>query len=177
VVGSSYVSRLASHLQGTHLGLPIPVKWVGRPGLRLNEVRNLILGQLTGKTPPAYIILHVGANDIGAIHAKEWEDSLYEVLTFLRAMFPPSLLVYSLMLPRVSWRYLPPREAHYARKRYNRRAKVMFDKERCVTVGHPLLEAKTHLTPDGVHLSKEGMDIFAQDLLGTIQGLYARAPL
>jgi len=141
---------------------------VGQPGLRLNRVRKLAINNLKGRLPPVYIILHVGANDVGAIHAKEWEDTSYEVLTFLRAMFPPSLLIYSLMLPRSSWRYLPPRAAHYARKRYNRRAKAMFERELCLTVDHPSLESHQHLAPDGVHLSATGMDIFTQGLIWVI---------
>ena len=55
---------------GTLLRVPLPVTFAGRPGLHLAGVRTLKDQSLNG-CPPAYLVLHIEANDMGLLNEYE----------------------------------------------------------------------------------------------------------
>lgn len=115
---------------------------------------------------PHYIVLHFGANDIGRIDASQWHKALRATVATLQAKYPQSVLIYSDMLPRKTWRYGPSSvAANSARKRFQRRARGIFFKAGGSVIRHPRLEHNLGLlAPDGVHLTEAGLETFIADL-------------
>jgi lysophospholipase L1-like esterase len=158
VVGSSLITRLKSFARRRDLvwQLPIPVELRGRPGLRLRQLRPLLEATIV-HTVPAYLVLHLGANDIGDLRTKEWIKELEIAILFIRAKWPGTIIIWSDMLPRQQWRYCRSVSgAENARKRNQRRAHGLVQEEGGVAIKHEALEADPDLAPDGVHLSDEG---------------------
>ena len=107
LVGSSFVSHLRSFLQKRRevMQVPLPVKFISKGGLRLKDFRALVDEKL-GRADPAYIILHLGANDIVPLSAYSWRWEIEAVVTYLRVRYPNTKILWSDMLPRANWRGL-----------------------------------------------------------------------
>ena len=95
---------------GRESHLPLPARFVGAPGLRLSGSRQLIDSALDVKGKGS-IILHIGANDIGAIRDSDWLIELETIFYYLKARYPDYTPIWSDMLPRRKWRYLPKKDA------------------------------------------------------------------
>lgn len=123
IAGSSLVTRLQSHRHTPtrrHLCVPLPYTLVGKPGLRIKDVLALLQSSIT-TTHPAYIVLHVGANDIGSPDSWQWHHAVRELVAVLHSRYPASRLIFSDMLPRTNWRIFSKTGAAEAtRKRYQR---------------------------------------------------------
>lgn len=106
ILGSSIVRRLERDLVqwGRTLRLPLPVRFAGQSGLQFSGLRTLLECAIEGP-PPAYLVQHVGANDIGRINTIEWAQELQLWLTYIGARYPTTRVVWSDMLPRRAWRY------------------------------------------------------------------------
>ncbi|XP_070203390.1 uncharacterized protein [Littorina saxatilis] len=77
ILGSSIVRRLERDLVqwGRTLQLPLPVRFAGQSGLQFSGLRTL-LECANERPPPAYLVLQVGANDIGRLNTIEWAQEL-----------------------------------------------------------------------------------------------------
>lgn len=178
IAGSSFITRLESYLQSTgrNLQVPLPTTLAGQPGLRLTGLRPLLESAISGR-PPQYIILHVGANDIGYRKSCEWITELRAAIYYMRAKYRFSTIVWSDMLPRRVWRYSHPIAAEKARRRYQRRARGLVQEEGGAVIKHPMLESNlNYLAPDGVHLSAVGIEQFVQDLESGLVDLICSRP-
>lgn len=151
------------------LSVPIETEFVGVLGLRLHQVMPLIKRHFAEHPAPSYLVLHVGANDIGYLDSVEWERQLQEIVFFLRAKLPHTFILWSDMLPRTQWRSISADKAKSFRQRNQRRARKLFKEEQGTFIKHPHLEHdRTLLSHDGVHLSQNGLAYFAQDLAETL---------
>ncbi|XP_070174207.1 uncharacterized protein [Littorina saxatilis] len=131
LVGSSLITRLQQHLDRSRQDLrsPLPVLLAGQPGLGFPQAHNKLLSTIRG-TPPHYLVLHVGANDIARVDQKQWLQELDELVCFIRAYYPAAILVWSDMLPRLAWRHAHTLQgAENLRRRLNRRARGRILKE------------------------------------------------
>ena len=93
------------------------------------------------------------------------------MITYIRARLPTTLILWSDMLPRKTWRNAKSHKAaEKARKLLQRRARAEVGKEHGAVIRHCITEA--HLCSDGVHLSDEGQERFLLDFeLGIAQAL------
>ena len=136
----------------------MPVLLAGQPGLGFPQARAKLL-RVIGDTPPRYLVLHVGANDIARVDQKQWLQELDELVCFIRAYWPAATLVWSDMLPRVAWRYARSQQgAENSRRRLNRKARCRILEENGKIIYHPDINEDC-LLPDGVHLNQRGNEI------------------
>ena len=141
----------------------MPVRFYGVPGLRLSSARRLVDSSLHIKGK-GYVILHLGANDIGAISDQDWLLELETLLYYIRARYEGYTPLWSDMLPRKQWRYLAKKDAEERRRRLQRRARKLFFTEGGNVVRHPLLTQNDDLvSEDNVHLGLTGQEIFIID--------------
>ena len=165
-MGSSLIKRLHDYVQRFRegFGLPLPVKLIGQSGLQLHQVRPLIDREI-GDCQPAYLVLHVGANDIGRLGSREWNKEFHILILYLRARYAGTTLIFSEMLPRTAWRYASQSVAENIRKREQRRARQLMYREQGGVISHANITADSRcLLGDGVHLSEQGQALFKQNL-------------
>ncbi|KAL8566662.1 hypothetical protein ACOMHN_055599 [Nucella lapillus] len=174
IAGSSLIARLASFMQRKKLSwnLPLPVRLLGKPGLQLSQLR-ASLDEAINQTPPAYLVLHTGTNDIGRLNLKEWILELTTGVLYIRARWPNTHVIWSDMLPRLAWKYnMAQPGAENARKRNQRRARALAYQESGSVIHHPhILPNYDCLLQDGVYLSDLGQDIFHSDLVEGLLGI------
>jgi hypothetical protein len=150
--------------------LPIPVEMKGRPGLRINQLRGLLHRHIQEWNQPAFMVIHMGANDIGSLSTKQWIEELDVCVLYLRARYPATQLIWSDMIPRLSWRHcVSVKGAENARKRNQRRARALFWSEGGKVISHPKISTGPDLLSDGVHLSEVGQGKFHTDLQDGLQ--------
>jgi hypothetical protein len=167
IAGSSLIARLSAFMRRERLEwqLPIPVELFGQSGLRLHQVRGL-LEQTIHQVTPAYIVLHAGANDIARIDCREWHQELNVCVLYVKARWPAATIIWSDMLPRLSWRYAHSWSgADNSRKRSQRRARIVVRDEGGMYIPHKKIKAtREFLTEDGVHLTDVGQRAFKASL-------------
>ena len=151
--------------RGQCWNLPIPVRITGRPGLHIEQLLDL-LDRGIREVAPAFLVLHLGANDIGRLDLKQWICELTIAIYYIRARWPDTFLVWSDMLPRSHWRNgSSAKGAENARKRNQRRARHLIYQEGGAVIHHPLIQANVNLLQsDGVHLTDCGQAVFQDDL-------------
>jgi hypothetical protein len=55
--------------------------------------------------PPDFLVIHCGGNSIGAVKWRELRCQIKDSLGQLMALLPSTKLIWSQILPRISWRY------------------------------------------------------------------------
>lgn len=179
MVGSSLLKR--AYLQcrcrqdGSSLGLKnVDLWWQGYGGLRLRDVRQKLdtLEKVWDGPQPQYILLHCGANDIGAIPVRKILREIDAILEFINTRFPQSRVIWSQLLPRIVWRLSTNVIAmEKARKRVNSYgARYVLQNGGCYLL-HPQLSAFNSelYDNDGVHLNFIGNNLFLDGLKSGLQ--------
>ena len=170
-IGSSLISKAYQHVKsrplGDNLGLQhygYNVIWVGHPGLKFTQVSNLCHSLINAnpRSPPAYLIIHAGGNDIGWIEGGVLRQYIKDTIYYLQALLPYTCIIWSCILPRIKWRYSSNTKAmEKIRTRINReiiRAIVMNGGK---AIKHPDFDDKSPgLFEDSCHLSFIGRDLF-----------------
>ena len=179
VIGSSLVANAAQHVvqrpSGKNLGFEkwgIQVIWVGMPGMSWYSMVSLVHAMVNAFGVPRALLLHVGANDIGAWSTKELIYHMKFALFIIKRMIPGCALIYSCMLPRTLWRYSANYNAmERSRKRVNRGVRTYLLNNGGYVLKHlDLDDGHTALfAPDGIHLSFLGNDIFINAIQGAIE--------
>ncbi|XP_052720177.1 uncharacterized protein LOC128191871 [Crassostrea angulata] len=179
IVGSSIIKHAAIEARvrpgGTSLGLKsmgIELWWQGYGGLKFVDVAKKLRYLATLQDSPQFIVMHCGGNDLGQIPLSKL---LYRVKWDIRLMasvFPDCQLVWSFILPRITWRYSQrPRCMEQARNRVNRLAakEVLACGGRIIR--HPQFIGKPQnlYSSDGVHLSKLGNYLFLNNIQGALE--------
>ena len=146
------------------LHLPLPTRMKGVSGLTLGGTRNILDTTLKPKGK-GFLLLHVGANDIGSMSSYNWLRELESLVYYARARYPDYKLLWSDMLPRRRWRYGCKYQAETKRRRLQRRARKLFLREEGGVIRHPLLTKDDELiSSDGVHLGLIGQEVLIQDV-------------
>lgn len=179
-MGSSIVLRAADHAKlrpiGTHLGLEkvgCQVVWVGSPGMKWDHLVGTICSMINYRgTIPSVLVIHCGANDIGETPQGALLYHMKFVIAVLSNMIPGTSIVWSSLLPRLSWRFSNNVLAmETTRKRINRGMKSYLSKHGGYIIQHSDFDDK-HLglfMNDGVHLTFIGLDIFLNQIQGAIE--------
>ena len=181
VLGSSLIGRLANSFPSSRgaRGIPYYLNVEGIPGLGLAGVQSMVDKHLK-EDGYGFVVIHAGANDIGNLKEHVWVAELRCILTYIRAKYPHYQPVWSDMLPRNKWRHGPVQDEHEnmilqenARKRLQRRARLLFWENGGTVVHHPSLQKDfSLLCPlDGVHLTPQGQADFWGDFLNFIHNI------
>lgn len=142
--------------------------WQGYGGLEIvNAIQKLHILKQVGPLPSA-IFIHCGGNDLGKTSVRKIRLAIIKLLQYLGREFPHAHIIWSLILPRLRWRYTENLMAmEKARKRIN-----VFITNKVCEVGGSVVQCPDisdhpqFFQRDGVHLSDLGNQIF----LNTVQG-------
>ncbi|XP_041369617.1 uncharacterized protein LOC121383593 [Gigantopelta aegis] len=173
-VSSSIVKRAADFARtmpgGTKLGLKqagISIWWQGYSGLKFMALQKKIITLLKYEHPPDFLFIHCGANDIGQTLLQELLQCVDPLIEFVEKKLPGTKLIWSQMLPHLSWRYSENDAAmDRSRGRFNRTvAKKVLKSGRCYVKYPEILKKPKHLfEKDGVHLSPTGNAILVNTI-------------
>ncbi|CDQ80373.1 unnamed protein product [Oncorhynchus mykiss] len=156
---------------GMQLGMDpssVRVWWKGTQGMTWAQLLPQ-LDQLKIKWPkPDVVILHLGGNDLGTQSPEALMSSVKKDLTSVRSIFPQCRLVWSDILPRMSWRQTEDSEAvDNFRAVINRRVHAIIAELGGTALTHENITCCSDAglyRPDGVHLSGKGIDTFNLNL-------------
>ncbi|XP_031679272.1 uncharacterized protein LOC109888958 isoform X2 [Oncorhynchus kisutch] len=156
---------------GMQLGMDpssVRVWWKGTQGMTWAQLLPQ-LDQLKIKWPkPDVVILHLGGNDLGTQSPEALMSSVKKDLTSVRSIFPQCRLVWSDILPRMSWRQTEDSEAvDNFRAAINRRVHAIIAELGGTALTHENITCCSDAglyRPDGVHLSGKGIDTFNLNL-------------
>ena len=145
--------------------------WQGKGGLTLREVVPRLRLLLQYEAAPNYLVLHVGGNDIGQYPFKIVRQRLLTVLVEIQTLLPDTILVWSMILPRLLWRNeLSNKALEKCRIRLNSMAVNLIKGFGGKYIRYPeLLSKNSGLYVDNVHLSHIGNDLLLYRLQQAIQ--------
>ena len=134
---------------------------------------------MMGYPSPDMIIIHVGGNDITSVKQGKFIKMIKKDINYLASVFPRSMIVWSDILPRFSWRGLDSSVTAFGRtdekhKRVNRAGRQVI---RSLNLGRSIIheieiKANGLFLADGVHLSPVGNDIFLNTISEAILSFY-----
>ncbi|CAG2217183.1 unnamed protein product [Mytilus edulis] len=76
--------------------------WQGKSGMVTSQLRRQIRIMKKYEDPPKFLVVHVGANDLGNIKTKDLREKLIQAMTFISKDLPDTKIVWSQMLPRLN---------------------------------------------------------------------------
>jgi len=129
IIGSSFVHWPSAYAKGRpenlHLGLEnTAITWIGRRGMPWQDFDRTIQERLKTKTPPNFVIVQLGSNDIMKVKSLELINNIQCSMLMLKALCPNTRIIWSDMLPRIYWHGAKkPARVDLARKRVNRAIK------------------------------------------------------
>ncbi|XP_048769305.2 uncharacterized protein LOC125675594 isoform X1 [Ostrea edulis] len=178
--GSSIIKR--AHVEslhrpvGTNLNLErikVSLWWQGYGGLELIKAVNKIKTLRQVGPSPTALLIHCGGNDLGKTSVRKIRLAINQLVHYLRQEFCSAHIIWSLILPRIAWRYTQNTKAmEKARKRIN-----SFIQSRVCEVGGSIIhypDISDHpqfFQSDGVHLSQLGNQIFLNTLQGGLESI------
>lgn len=169
-MGHSYVhwarKRAAQRVYSTNLSLQpeaFTVFWKGVRGMKWHQLY-FQLAQLCQVWPlPTILIVHLGGNDLGNTSTLDLLAAVKRDLSRFHLSSPDTTIVFSEIVPRLSWLASPLRRVmEKMRKRVNRGMAKFMPSLGGLTYRHVDLEGGFAglYRQDGVHLSDVGVDIF-----------------
>lgn len=154
----------------------IKVIWDGHSSLTVQDLRTAIQHGILRGNKPYVIVLHVGGNNVSSSNTCQIAQILSGSIDYLTQTFPTAIIVWTYIIPRLSWRNTPNTPASakvmdLKRKRINRKVKQIICK---FTLGRVIIHDIDRLTKgfyrkDGVHLSDVGNDMYLLTLSDAIQ--------
>jgi lysophospholipase L1-like esterase len=169
IVGSSYVKRLQTHIYQQSLSAnfgvdALNVWFQGYGGLGIVDfIRKIEKLKDISDISPDVLIFHVGGNNIGQFTGVRIMNEFQDIISRLHRLFPKTILVYSKIIIRRTWRYSTN---HKAMCNTVRRVNS-FVKGRIQKVGGLVFNSEMEindLDADGVHLSRLGNDKLYRNL-------------
>lgn len=180
ILANSYVfygaKRAEVRPEGPQLGFPgdqVRIRWIGVLGMLWSRVLLEVHHCARLDRPLDVLLLHVGGNDLGLQASRELcRDIKYDFL-LLRSLFPDTIVVWSDMVARTSWRLAAVSVAwvNKTRIKVNKVVAKFFVRNGGLAIRHRDLEKETWLLlrGDGVHLSAVGIDLWFLGLQDGIQ--------
>ena len=167
ILGHSYIHRAAQRAicrpGGRSLGFPVQVHWRGIGGLPWSRILMEAI-QIGGVSrTPVVLVIHAGGNDIRSLRVPEIITLMRMDLERMVFLFSEMMLVWSEIIPRVTWQEDKDAAAiERARRTINARMSRYVRARSGVVVRHRQLEGDNRrlMGQDGVHLNDIGLDIF-----------------
>lgn len=91
---------------GVNLSFPFDnfhLWWYALRGMRLNDMRQTLYSLYASWPPPQIVIIHISGNDIGNRHTLDIISQLKFDFIQLHSVLPHSILVFSEIVPRLTW--------------------------------------------------------------------------
>lgn len=178
IVGSSIIKNAFIEARnrpgGINLGLNrlgVSVWWQGLSGMSVYRLKQQIRTMMRLEDAPHFLILHIAGNDIGSRKIGYLRNDLKSILRWVTRVLPNTIIIWSQVLPRITWRYSSNLSAmEKCRYRINNTiASYILNNGGCY-VRYPDIRANhTFLTADGVHLTEIGNSVFLNTLQGAIE--------
>ena len=171
ILGSSYIKRSKRFCKRVNRAICLPSKprWYGKGGLLLSQTEAMLNKHVNPKGK-GFLILHVGANDIGAVKDQEWFRQLQEVVYYARLRFKGYKLIWSDMIRRTNWWHASTQKSEKSRRRLQQRARALFYEEGGGVIRHLAInQDNSMLSNDGVHLNLMGQEWFLYDIWSYFQ--------
>lgn len=154
--------------------LGISIWWQGYSGLKFLHLQSKLHLLREIEAAPDFLVLHAGGNDIGLkrIPLHELIEIVCDHLDIIKQRFPNSVLVWSQILPRKTWRYSQDVAAmNRSRVRVNRAAALKVLALGGCYIKYPdlLKDINEFLRPDGVHLTELGYKLFLNNIQGGLE--------
>ncbi|XP_040176798.1 polysialoglycoprotein-like [Rana temporaria] len=179
IMGHSYVVRGARRADdrptGRQLGISrqeASVRWLGVPGMLWSKVVPEVHKFAQLDRPPEVLVIHAGGNDLGVRSMMEIARDIKFDFQRIRMSFPDTIVVWSDMVARSTWRMARSVEGvNRARRKINRNVGRFVLRNGGLVVRHPELEVDTwrYLRSDGVHLTDVGIDMWVLRLEEGVQ--------
>ncbi|XP_061183336.1 uncharacterized protein LOC133191607 [Saccostrea echinata] len=179
IVGSSIIKwafyYARKSLDGVDLGLRrrnYRIFWQGKGGMKWFDLIPKIKLLLRYESPPEILIIHCGGNDIGKIPLLQLRSIMSSALEELKQLLPKTTLVWSNMLPRISWRFSSNSKAqNLATVRLNNFMNHLITVNGGFFIKYPEItwDSKEMFSSDGVHLSYFGNCFLLFNLQRTLQ--------
>ena len=99
---------------GINLGLErlqAHIWWQGKSGMLASQLPKQIRIMLQFEDPPSYLVVHVGGNDIGKENIGYLRNNLKLFLRTIQRKLPNTIIVWSHILPRRSYRFFTNNKA------------------------------------------------------------------
>lgn len=179
IMGHSYVCwgarRGDARRDGRQLGFDkreVYIKWLGVPGMLWSRLLPEVKKHALREGPPDVLILHLGGNDLSIRSMVDISRDIKGDVWRLMELFPKTIVLWSDMVARTSWRMARSVEGvNRARKKINRDISKFMVRNGCLAIRHPELEFETwrYLRVDWVHLNDVGLDLWMLGLQDGIQ--------
>ncbi|KAG5266277.1 hypothetical protein AALO_G00229180 [Alosa alosa] len=143
----------------------VRIQWKGLQGMTWEQLVPQ-LHQLKLNWPnPDLLIIHLGGNDINKSTSEELLSIIKSDLTSIRNIFPQCLIVWSDILPRRKWKQgvMPVEAVDRARDMINCRVHAILAELGGTAITHENIGPELYC-PDGVRLSKKGIEAFNLNL-------------
>ena len=172
IVGSSLVHWLERHLTATRpegfrrtLGMDCQVRWMGRSGMRWEQLVPLL--RRTSGRAPAVMVIHLGGNNLGSQSGCSLLRSIRRDLDWIEWMFPDTLVLFSDILQRRVYRSQVRGRSAYGIERARRlvNAGVAGFLRRVGVANHNIRHDQDIFRRDGVHLNRMGNELFLENVL------------
>ena len=175
ILGSSIILHAEKHIKSRFTGHKLGLQVLGYSvllgdisGMRWDELVPTVHSMTNCFGIPKMVLIHCGGNDIGIDPCGKLLFNLKFAVYVISKMLPGSMIVYSNILPRRTWRYSNNTDAmERTRKRLNRGLRTYLLQNNSYAIAHPYFDDSYSALydDDGVHLSFIGKDIF----INTIQ--------
>ena len=116
------------------------VLWAGISGMRWDELVPIVHSMTNCFGIPKMVLIHCGGNDIGIDPCGKLLFHLKFAVYVISKMLPGSMIAYSNILPRRTWRYSNNTDAmERTRKRLNRGLRTYLLQNNSCAIAHPNL--------------------------------------
>ncbi|VDI08973.1 Hypothetical predicted protein [Mytilus galloprovincialis] len=185
IVGSSLVKNAFVQARrrpgGINLGLDhigVRLWWLGKSGMRLKDLLNRIKLMLRYEEPPNYLVIHIGGNDLGEIKTGVLRNRLKHYVNNITELLLNTTLVWSQILPRLTWRYSANIDAmDRSRQRINSSLASYIIRHGGHYIRYPDISPNsTFICQDGVHLTDIGNYIFINTIQGALEAFLVYSP-
>ena len=163
VAGYAIRSGWGSNL---NLGGAAQLQWNGWRGM-LWDVFLQAVSHGPHVSPSDIFVMYLGGNDLAKCSGKALLIAIIQDLNLLKAEHPGMSILWSTMIPRMSWRAdCSPQCVNKAHRQVNREVCHAVCKGLGTVIGHLdiHLDQLELFRSNGVHLLDLGMDLFLQDL-------------
>ena len=154
------------------VGVGPRVRWNGKGGARLPDLIQLLADLASSGPPPRAIVVHLGTNDRGFANAFSLRQGIRIFMSECLANYPTARVVWSDILLRACYfGALSPAKVEMKRRSTNKWSLSLGHHLGVGILHHPQFRwSFFHLfLVDGVHLSREGLALFRQNLATCIR--------